>query len=74
MLLDGCINALQAVRRAQARSTPCPAAPGRLALPTRTGLRAGLRHLRDRAELLHQAQGVEAIPVFHDLAAGQAGD
>jgi hypothetical protein len=29
-----------------------PAAPGRLVLPTKTGLRSGLRHLRDRAELL----------------------
>ena len=44
------------VTRAQARSTPCPAAPGRLALLTGTGLCSGLRHLRDCAELLHQAQ------------------
>ena len=55
MLLESCINARQVVTRAEARSTPCSAAPGRLALPTRTGLRSGLGHLRDRAELLQQA-------------------
>jgi hypothetical protein len=67
MLLDGCINALQAVRRAEARSPPHPGAPGRLAVPTRQGLRASLGHLRDHSELLHQAQVVRDIPAFNAL-------
>ena len=74
MLLEGCINALQALTRAAARSPPCPAAPGRLALPTRKGLGSGLCHLRDHAELLEQAQHVCLFPVFHALAASEAGD
>ena len=48
--------------RQEHRGAECPGAPGRLALPTRQGLRAALRHLRDRAELLQQAQSVKVLP------------
>ena len=68
MLLEGYINARQAVARTAARSPPSPGAPGRRALPTRTGLRSGLRYLRDRAELLHEAQKVRISPAFNACA------
>src|SRR5260370_33829675 len=51
----------------RARPSP-PDAPGRLAPPRGQGLRAAQRQLRDRAELLQQAQHVRFFPGFGDLS------
>src|SRR5919201_5936254 len=51
-----------------------PGCPWRSCPADKKGLRSRLGHLRDRAELLQQAQSVKALPVFHELAASDAGD